>query len=208
MGATVDAAGCPADADGDKVHNGIDKCPNTPMGATVDATGCPADQDKDGVYNGLDKCPNTPAGAVVNATGCPVDSDGDGVADYLDKCPNTPAGMKVNATGCPVLFEPGKSALVLEGVTFASNSAVLDPTSTGILDRLANAAQYNPAGVKLEIAGYTDNTGSRAHNMKLSQARAEVGHELPDRQGRPGQRADGQGLRPGLPDRHERHGGG
>ena len=81
--------------------------------------------------------------------------------------------MKVNATGCPVLFEPGKSALVLEGVTFATNSATLDPTSTEILDRLANAVQYNPSGAKLEIAGYTDNTGSRAHNMKLSQARAE-----------------------------------
>ena len=172
MGATVDAAGCPSDADGDKVLNGIDQCPNTPMGATVDAKGCPADQDSDGVYNGLDKCPDTPAGAVVNASGCPVDSDGDGVADYLDKCPNTPAGMKVNAAGCPVLFEPGKSALVLEGVTFATNSATLDPTSTEILDRLANAAQYNPSGSKLEIAGYTDNTGGRAHNMKLSQARA------------------------------------
>ena len=174
MGATVDASGCPADADGDKVLNGIDQCPNTPMGATVDAKGCPADQDGDGVVNGIDKCPDTPMGAKVDANGCPVDSDGDGVADYADKCPNTPAGMKVNATGCPVLFEPGKSALVLEGVTFATNSAVLDPSSTAILDRLANAAQYNVSGSKLEIAGYTDNTGSRAHNMKLSQARAEA----------------------------------
>jgi outer membrane protein OmpA-like peptidoglycan-associated protein len=173
MGATVDAAGCPSDADGDKVLNGIDKCPNTPMGATVNATGCPSDQDADGVYNGLDKCPDTPAGVKVNAQGCPIDSDGDGVADYLDKCPNTATGIKVNAAGCPVLFEPGKSALVLEGVTFASNSATLDPTSTEILDRLANAAQYNPSGSKLEIAGYTDNVGGRAHNLKLSQARAE-----------------------------------
>lgn len=173
-GTKVDANGCPfGDADKDGVTDNLDKCPNTPLGATVDANGCPADQDADGVFNGIDKCPDTPAGVAVNATGCPIDSDGDGVADYLDKCPNTPAGMNVNATGCPVLFEPGKSALVLEGVTFATNSAVLDPTSTEILDRLANAAQYNPSGSKLEIAGYTDNTGGRAHNMKLSQARAE-----------------------------------
>ena len=174
MGATVDAAGCPGDADKDGVLNGIDKCPNTPMGATVDANGCPSDQDADGVYNGIDKCPDTPPGAKVNANGCPVDTDGDGVADYLDKCPNTPAGMQVNATGCPVLFEPGKSAMVLEGVTFASNSATLDPASTGILDRVANAAQYNPSGAHYEVAGYTDNTGGLAHNNKLSQQRAEA----------------------------------
>ena len=172
-GASVDAVGCPADADKDGVYNGIDQCPNTPMGATVDAKGCPADQDKDGVVNGIDKCPDTPMGAKVDAAGCPVDTDGDGVADYADKCPNTPAGMKVNATGCPVLFEPGKTAMVLEGVTFATNSATLDPASTEILDRVANALQYNPSGAKYEAAGYTDNTGSRAHNMKLSQARAE-----------------------------------
>lgn len=172
-GATVNAEGCPSDADGDGVVNGIDKCPNTPKGATVNAEGCPADQDGDGVYNGLDKCPDTAAGAKVDANGCPVDTDGDGVADYMDKCPNTPAGIKVNQEGCPILFEPGKTALVLQGVTFATNSAQLDPTSTGILDRVANAVQYNPSVYKLEVAGYTDNTGSRAHNMRLSQARAE-----------------------------------
>ncbi|MDH5255844.1 MAG: OmpA family protein, partial [Gammaproteobacteria bacterium] len=106
--------------------------------------------------------------------GCPVDSDGDGVADYADKCPNTPAGMKVNAEGCPVLFEAGKTAVVLQGVNFATNKATLDPTSTGILDKVANFTQYNPGGYRLEVAGYTDNTGSRAHNMRLSQQRAEA----------------------------------
>jgi outer membrane protein OmpA-like peptidoglycan-associated protein len=173
MGATVDAAGCPADADKDGVYNGIDQCPNTPMGATVDAKGCPADQDSDGVYNGIDQCPDTPPGAKVDAKGCPIDSDGDGVADYMDKCPNTPAGMKVNEVGCPLLFEPGKTAVVLQGVNFATNSAVLDPSSTETLDKVANFVQYNPTGYRLEVAGYTDNTGSRAHNMQLSQQRAE-----------------------------------
>jgi|WetSurMetagenome_2_1015567.scaffolds.fasta_scaffold238256_2 OOP family OmpA-OmpF porin len=82
--------------------------------------------------------------------------------------------MQVNATGCPVLFEAGKTQMVLSGVTFATNSATLDPTSTGILDKVANAVQYNPAGYKLEVSGYTDNTGSLAHNNKLSQQRAEA----------------------------------
>lgn len=174
-GTKVDASGCPfGDADKDGVTDNLDKCPNTPMGATVDANGCPADQDGDGVYNGIDKCPDTPAGVKVNAEGCSLDSDGDGVPNDLDKCPNTPAGMKVNAEGCPILFEPGKTALILQGVTFATNSAVLDASDIEILNKVANAVQYNPSGYRLEVAGYTDNTGSRAHNMQLSQQRAEA----------------------------------
>jgi len=174
MGATVDATGCPSDTDKDGVYDGIDQCPNTPMGAKVDAKGCPMDSDGDGVYDGIDQCPDTPAGAKVDAKGCPMDSDGDGVPDYMDKCPNTPAGMKVNEVGCPILFEPGKTAVVLQGVNFADNSAVLDETDTSTLDKVANFVQYNPSGYRLEVAGYTSSTGSRAHNMKLSQQRAEA----------------------------------
>ncbi len=199
MGATVDASGCPSDTDKDGVYNGIDQCPNTPMGATVDAKGCPADQDSDGVYNGIDQCPDTPAGAKVDAKGCPVDSDGDGVADYADKCPNTPAGMKVNAEGCPLLFEPGKTAVVLQGVNFATNSAVLDETDTSTLDKVANFVQYNPAGYRLEVAGYTDNTGSRAHNMRLSQQRAESVVKYLESKGVPAGMLQAKGYGPDFP---------
>jgi OOP family OmpA-OmpF porin len=199
MGATVDAAGCPSDSDKDGVYNGIDQCPNTPMGATVDAKGCPADQDSDGVYNGIDQCPDTPMGAKVDAKGCPVDSDGDGVADYMDKCPNTPAGIKVNAEGCPILFEPGKTAVVLQGVNFASNSAVLDPSSQEILDKVANFVQYNPSGYKLEVAGYTSSTGTRAHNMRLSQQRAEAVVKYLESKGVPAGMLTAKGYGPDFP---------
>src|SRR5205807_1254809 len=99
-GATVDAAGCPLDADKDGVPDGLDQCPGTPSGARVDAKGCPADGDGDGVPDGVDQCPNTPAGAVVDAAGCPLDGDKDGVPDGLDRCPNTPPGTEVDAVGC------------------------------------------------------------------------------------------------------------
>ena len=39
-GVPVDAKGCPSDADGDGVYDGLDKCADAPKGATVDAKGC------------------------------------------------------------------------------------------------------------------------------------------------------------------------
>jgi OOP family OmpA-OmpF porin len=138
-------------------------------------------------------------GAKVDAKGCPVDSDGDGVADYMDKCPNTPAGIKVNAEGCPILFEPGKTAVVLQGVNFASNSAVLDPSSQEILDKVANFVQYNPSGYKLEVAGYTSSTGTRAHNMRLSQQRAEAVVKYLESKGVPAGMLTAKGYGPDFP---------
>jgi len=182
----VDVNGCPVDTDKDGIPDGIDKCPTTPAGAVVDAAGCPVDTDKDGVPDGIDKCPNTPPGTAVDATGCPVskDSDGDGVPDDRDKCPNTPAGSAVDANGCIILFETPKPApgappgaptprptLVLKGVNFQTGRSVLTRDSYVTLDAVAAALVANPT-FRIEIAGYTDNTGSRLINTRLSQARA------------------------------------
>jgi OOP family OmpA-OmpF porin len=163
----------PADDDKDGVVNTADKCPNTPAGESVDANGCSQsqlDDDHDGVMNNLDKCPNTPAGQPVDANGCSAsqrDSDGDGVMDDKDTCPDTPAGTAVDATGCPV------HPLVLEGVKFESNKAVLLPGSTTTLDKVA-AGLLAHTTVRIEIEGHTDNSGTAAYNMKLSQERADA----------------------------------
>jgi outer membrane protein OmpA-like peptidoglycan-associated protein len=181
-GATVDATGCPADADADKILDGRDKCPNTPAGAIVDGDGCPLDADLDGVFDGLDRCPGTPPGTRVDPTGCPLasDSDGDGVDDRADRCPNTPRGSRVDALGCTILFleeraatpgAPARPTLVLRGVNFESSRSVLRPESYAVLNDVAASLVANPE-VRIEIAGYTDSTGSRALNMSLSQARA------------------------------------
>lgn len=100
-GVLVDAVGCPTDQDSDGVFDGPDQCPDTPANATVNAAGCPSDSDEDGVFNGIDECPDTPLGAIVTSTGCPVDSDEDSVFDGLDQCPDTPRGATVDAAGCP-----------------------------------------------------------------------------------------------------------
>ena len=186
-GATVDAVGCPSDSDKDGVPDGLDQCPNTAAGALVDAKGCPMDSDLDGVPDGLDKCPNTPAGTPVDTAGCPLprqlirDSDGDGVPDDRDKCPNTPAGSKVDANGCIILFQPeivpgapgapARPTLILRGVNFEWGRSALTRDSYVVLDQVAGSLVANPE-IRIEIAGYTDNTGSAPLNVRLSQARA------------------------------------
>ena len=102
VGAVVDEFGCPLDTDTDGVFDGLDRCPNTPAGAVVDEFGCPLDNDADGIADGVDVCPNTPAGAIVDEFGCPLDTDTDGVFDGLDQCPNTPPGAIVDVNGCPL----------------------------------------------------------------------------------------------------------
>lgn len=180
-GAPVDAQGCPLDSDGDGVIDLTDACPNTPKGAIVDARGCPKDSDGDGVWDGIDKCPDTQRGCTVDATGCPKDSDGDGVCDGLDRCPDTPRGTKVDASGCPIpeapkaapLFQPGKKNLVLEGVNFEYDKAILTADSTEVLDRVV-ASLKEWSDVRVEIAGFTDSRGPDAYNQKLSERRAEA----------------------------------
>jgi len=174
-GARVDAKGCPIDSDRDGVPDGVDQCPNTPTGAIVDKAGCPLDSDKDGVPDGIDKCPNTPPGTEVDSVGCQrfKDSDGDGVDDSKDKCPNTPPGTRVDAAGCPILFTPERTPVILRGVIFETGKSALKPESFTVLDIVAQSLTANP-DIRIEIAGYTDNTGTVATNLRLSQARADA----------------------------------
>lgn len=174
-GAPVDSRGCPTDADGDAVPDGLDRCPNTEAGTAVTNDGCPSDEDRDGVVNQRDRCPGTRAGTEVDASGCTVsrDTDGDAIPDPQDRCPGTAAGARVDESGCPILFTPDRPALVLRGVTFESGSATLRTESYGVLDMVANSLMGNP-DARVEIAGHTDNTGSNALNLRLSQARAQA----------------------------------
>ena len=163
-----------ADSDGDGVIDSKDKCPGTPAGRKVNADGCELDSDGDGVVDGLDKCPGTPAGRKVNADGCELDSDGDGIVDGLDKCPTVYAKT---ADGCPlpVAAEPAAppKPMVLEGVNFDNDKAVLRQEDMAVLDQAA-ATLKEWGEVKVEVAGHTDNRSSDAYNMKLSQRRAEA----------------------------------
>ena len=181
-GEAVDASGCSdsqKDDDRDGVVNSTDKCPNTPAGEKVDANGCAESQrdaDGDGVPDVRDRCPNTPAGEAVDANGCSAsqrDDDGDGVPNSRDKCPNTPNGQVVDENGCPVLFEGTKKSVILKGVNFEINKAVLTDESKLILKDVATSLAARP-DVRVEVQGHTDISGGRALNMRLSQARAKA----------------------------------
>jgi OOP family OmpA-OmpF porin len=151
------------------------------------------DGDKDGVPDGVDRCPGTPVGCVVDAAGCSVDSDNDGVCDGLDKCPNTPRGKAVDLTGCEFVLPTPEKPLVLEGVHFETGKALLTEDSKQILSRVA-ASLLNHPEVKLEVAGHTDATGSDAHNLKLSQARANAVRNYLVGKGVPAERLVAQGY--------------
>ena len=177
-GARVDKNGCPIDSDGDGVPDGVDVCDSTVKGARVDAKGCPLDTDGDGVFDGVDQCENTLKGAVVDAKGCPVDTDGDGVADGIDQCPNTPAGLRVDANGCPIEVSEKETQLLdtgvirLQNINFDLNKATIKAESFPLLDEVAAILLQYPT-LNLEIGGHTDNTGKKAANLKLSEARAK-----------------------------------
>ena len=204
-GARVTADGCPLDDDGDLVYDGIDQCPATPAGAGVDLRGCPADADGDGVPDGVDRCPNTPVGATVDAVGCPGDSDGDRVWDGLDRCPATPGGTPVGADGCPaapppivIAFTPQQRSVELRGVNFVSARSRLLPESYEILDEVARILLAHPEW-RIEVAGYTDNTGSAATNRRLSLARAAAVRAYLLQHGVPPDRLVARGYGPSDP---------
>ncbi len=66
-----------------------------------------------------------------------------------------------------------QTRLTLRGVNFELGKAVLLPISRDILGEVARSLVANPQ-VRVEVAGHTDSTGSRAVNERLSLARAEA----------------------------------
>jgi outer membrane protein OmpA-like peptidoglycan-associated protein len=125
-----------------------------------------ADTDNDGLTDGdeITKYKTDPLKA---------DTDGGGVIDGveiqnktnpLDKTDDYPKKEELKVS-------VGKS-IVLAGVVFKTGSAEISPASEEILTKAFNTLNQNPK-IGVEIRGYTDITGSRAKNMKLSRARAE-----------------------------------
>ena len=56
---------------------------------------------------------------------------------------------------------------------FASGKAAFNRAQTGRLDKLGEVMKSNK-NLKIEIQGHTDNTGSRAYNLSISDKRANA----------------------------------
>lgn len=65
------------------------------------------------------------------------------------------------------------ASVVLKNIFFDLNKYELKPTSQVELDKVVQLLADNP-GVKIQIAGYTDNIGTAADNLKLSENRAKA----------------------------------
>ena len=72
-----------------------------------------------------------------------------------------------------LLMAQKQTRVTLRGVNFQLGKAVLLPVSREILQDVARSLITNPV-VRVEVAGHTDSTGSRAVNERLSLARAEA----------------------------------
>ncbi len=58
-------------------------------------------------------------------------------------------------------------------IHFETDSATILPDSSALIDEIADTILRNSGIHKIEIQGHTDNTGAPAHNLELSQNRAE-----------------------------------
>ncbi|MEP7277179.1 MAG: OmpA family protein [Bacteroidota bacterium] len=162
--------GCP-DSDGDGIPDKEDKCPT--VAGLARYQGCPIpDRDKDGINDEEDKCPDL--AGLARYQGCPIpDRDKDGVNDEEDKCPDLP-GNAANS-GCPVIKqeEIKKVEYAAKNIFFNSGKSVLLTKSFKPLNEVAVILNENK-NLKLDLDGYTDNSGKADKNQTLSQSRADA----------------------------------
>ena len=158
--------GCP-DTDGDGIADKDDECPE--VAGKPELKGCP-DADNDGIADKDDKCPQQ-AGPKEN-NGCPwPDTDRDGVLDKDDECPEE-AGPASNK-GCPEVTQEVQKKLndFAKTILFDLGKATIKPQSADVLDNIVKVLnEFKKA--KFSVEGYTDASGNKDKNQRLSEDRA------------------------------------
>ena len=183
--ATNDPAtnGCPKDTDGDGIPDKEDACPNDAGLHTDDpaTNGCP-DRDGDGIPDKLDACPDVPGVASDDpkTNGCPppppapTDQDNDGIPDNEDACPTEPGPRNSDPkkNGCPEAKVVEQEIKQLPPIGFVVGTAQLTKESQPTLEEIARTLAARP-NLVLHIEGHTDDVGTAAYNLVLSQRRAD-----------------------------------
>ena len=158
--------GCP-DTDGDGIADKDDECPE--VAGKPELKGCP-DADNDGIADKDDKCPQQ-AGPKEN-NGCPwPDTDRDGVLDKDDECPEE-AGPASNK-GCPEVTQEVQTQLnsFAKTILFDVGKSTIRPESATVLNNIVDVLnKYKNS--KFSVEGYTDTSGNKDKNQRLSEDRA------------------------------------
>ncbi|KAF1054034.1 MAG: putative lipoprotein YiaD [Stenotrophomonas maltophilia] len=123
---------------------------------------------------------------------------GAGYGYYADK-QEAELRRQMQGTGVQVQRQGDEIKLIMPGnITFATDSSDIAPSFYAPLNNLASSfKQFNQNSI--EIVGYTDSTGSRAHNMDLSQRRAQSVATYLNSQGVDPSRLSTRGLGPDQP---------
>jgi outer membrane protein OmpA-like peptidoglycan-associated protein len=170
------------DTDGDGLTDGLEvlQYNTNPLGSDTDGDGLPdgeevntfrsnpalADTDGDGLPDGEEV-------RVHRSDPTNTDTDGGGVPDGVEVARGAnPLNPRDDAFASPMVLQRG-ATIVLEGVTFEPGTAYLTAESIPVLEKAFVALTTSPR-MKVEIAGYTDNTGRAEANEKMSRRRADA----------------------------------
>lgn len=137
---------------------------------------------------------NTAMGAILGAV--VGGAAGYGIGRYMDKQAEE---LKKDLEGAEIeRVGEGIKITFREGIQFAINSSQLSEASKTNLTDLAETLQkYRDTNIRIE--GHTDITGSREHNMKLSESRAESVASYLERIGVARKRVTTEGYGPDQP---------
>ncbi|MFZ3185861.1 MAG: OmpA family protein, partial [Pseudomonas sp.] len=164
----------------------------------------PPSSNKTATYGGLGALAGAAAGALINhdnrgkgaLIGAAIGgASGAGYGYYADK-QEAELRQSMQGTGVEVQRQGDQIKLIMPGnITFATDSAEIVSNFYAPLNNLSSSfKQFNQNSI--EIVGHTDSTGSRAHNMDLSQRRAQSVANYLTAQGVDGSRLSTRGAGP------------
>ncbi|MDO8696746.1 MAG: OmpA family protein [Pseudomonas sp.] len=167
----------------------------------------PPSSNKTATYGGLGALAGAAAGALINhdnrgkgaLIGAAIGgASGAGYGYYADK-QEAELRQSMQGTGVEVQRQGDQIKLIMPGnITFATDSAEIVSNFYAPLNNLSSSfKQFNQNSI--EIVGHTDSTGSRAHNMDLSQRRAQSVANYLTAQGVDGSRLSTRGAGPDQP---------